>query len=271
MTQHLGKQPATYDSRDFRYADLRGQVQLPTIPPPGGGYGMDFGADGWGMLGNGPDNTVFEGFQGCGDCAWAGPAHETMEACKNAKQTVPSFSGKTVVDQYAQYSGYNPQTGSGDTGSNVRDVLNWRQSKGLLDDSGAAHKIGAYVALEPGNLTQLWEALYLFNVIGIGINFPGSAMDQFNAGQMWSVVAGAKIEGGHYIPVVGHPSTGVWTCITWGKRQPMTTQFLTTYCDEAWAWVDPARYSALTGDTPQGFSPNQISQYLTAVGAEKSS
>ena len=271
MTFQLGKKPATYDSRDFRYADARAGLTLPPAPAPGGGYGMDFGADGWGMLGNGPDNTVFQGFQGCGDCAWAGPAHETMEASKNAGRAVPRFSGKTVVDQYAQYSGYNPQTGANDNGSNVRDVLNWRQTKGLLDDSGTAHTIGSYVALEPGNLAQLWEALWLFNVIGVGINFPESAMDQTNAGQMWSVVPGAKIEGGHYIPVVGHPAADVWTCVTWGQRQTMTTQFLTTYCDEAWAWIDPARYSALTGDTPQGFSAAQVQQYLTAVGQEKSS
>ncbi len=33
----------------------------------------------------------------------------------------------------------------------------------------------------------------------------------------------------------------------------------------------PQRYSALTGDTPQGFSSAQVQQYLTAVGQEKSS
>lgn len=269
MTLQLGKQPASYDSRDLRYADVRTTLSLPPIPPPGGGYGMDFGADGWLMLGNGPDDSVFSGFQGCGDCAWAGPAHEVMESCKNAGRAVPQFSGKTVVDQYAQYSGYDPQTGAGDNGSNVREVLAWRQKTGLLDDSGTAHKIGTYVALEPGNLDQLWEALYLFDVVGIGINFPVSAMDQINAGQIWSVVPGAKIDGGHYIPIVGHPSPGIWTCVTWGQRQPMTTQFLTTYCDEAWAWLDPERYSQATGETPQGFTAEQMQQYMTVVSQQK--
>lgn len=269
MTLMMGKHPATYDSRDLRYADVRAGLQLPPIPPPSGGYGMDFGADGWHMLGNGPDDTVFAGFQGCGDCAWAGPAHEVMESCKNAGRAVPAFSGKTVVDQYSKYSGYDPQSGANDNGSNVRDVLTWRQKTGLLDDSGTPHKIGTYVALEPGNLDQLWEALYLFDVIGIGLQFPVSAMDQLNAGQMWSVVPGAKIEGGHYVPIVGHPTPGVWTCITWGQRQTMTTQFLQTYCDEAWAWLDPERYSQATGNSPQGFSPSQLQQYMTAIAQQK--
>jgi hypothetical protein len=269
MTLHLGKSAPTYDSRDLHYADVREGIELPPVPPPSGGYGMDF--PDWLMLGNGPDDTVFAGFQGCGDCAWAGPAHETMEACKNSGQSIPTFSGKTVVDQYAQYSGYNPQTGANDNGSQVRDVLKWRQNTGLLDDAGTSHKIGAYVALEAGNLNQLWEALWLFECVGIGIQFPNSAMDQFNAGQTWSVVAGAQNEGGHYIPLVGHPTNEIWTCVTWGKRQTMTTQFLSTYNDEAWAYIDPLRYSPASGNTGQGFNNAALQQYLTQVSQAKSS
>ncbi|MGO9957313.1 MAG: hypothetical protein ACLP50_15310 [Solirubrobacteraceae bacterium] len=263
----LGKQPATYDSRDIRYADVRPSgVSLPKVPPPGGGYGTDFSD--WLMLGNGPcdDGSVQSGwaaFQGAGDCAWAGPAHEEMEACKNAGRPVPAFTCLNVLQQYSAYSGYNLQTGAGDNGSNVRDVLTWRQTKGLVDAAGAAHKIGTFVSLEPGNTDQLWEALWLFESVGIGINFPNSAMDQFNAGQMWSVVAGTTIEGGHYIPLVGHPVQNVWTCVTWAKRQTMTAQFLTTYCDEAWAYIDPERYNAVTGDTLQKFTDADLDKYIT--------
>jgi hypothetical protein len=263
----LGKQPATYDSRDIRYADVRPSgVSLPNVPPPGGGYGTDFSD--WLMLGNGPcdDGSVQSGwaaFQGAGDCAWAGPAHEEMEACKNAGRPVPAFTCLNVLQQYSAYSGYNLQTGAGDNGSNVRDVLTWRQTKGLVDAAGAAHKIGTFVSLEPGNTDQLWEALWLFESVGIGINFPNSAMDQFNAGQMWSVVAGTAIEGGHYIPLVGHPVQNVWTCVTWAKRQTMTAQFLTTYCDEAWAYIDPERYNAVTGDTLQKFTDADLDKYIT--------
>ena len=268
MALHLGKKDPTYDSRDLRYAVIRQGITLPKIPPPSGGYGMDF--QNWFMLGNGPDDTVFQGFQGCGDCAWAGPAHETMESCKNSGRSVPTFSGKTVVGQYAQYSGYDPKTGANDNGSNVRDVLSWRQKKGLLDDAGTPHKIGAYVSVEPGNLEHLWEALWLFEAVGVGIQFPGSAMDQFNAGKEWTVVPGAKPEGGHYIPIVGHPNADTWTCVTWGKRQTMTAEFLSKYSDEAWAWIDPERYSQLTGNTQQGFSDASLQQYLTAVAKEQS-
>lgn len=270
MSLELGKKPATYDRRDLRYADVRpDSVTLPNIPKPGGGYGMDFGSSGWLMLGNGPDDTVFSGFEGCGDCAWAGPAHEIMEMTKNAKRTVPTFSGKTVVDQYSAYSGYDPQTGDNDNGSDVREVLQWRQTKGFLDDSGTAYKIGPYVSLEPGNLVQMWEALWLFEAVGMGFNFPASAMDQFNAGQTWSVVAGSQIDGGHYVPIVGHPSNDIWTCVTWGARQTMTPQFIQKYCDEVWAYVSPERFNAVTGQTPQKFTDADLEKYITLVGQGK--
>lgn len=272
MTFLLGKQPATYDSRDIRYGDVRpSTVSLPTPPPPAGGYGLDF--PDWLMVGNGPcdDESIdpsWVAYNGARACAWAGPAHETMEACRNAGRPVPPFTCLNVLEQYAAYSGYDLRTGANDSGSNVRDVLKWRQTTGLVDSNGGVHKIGTYIALEPGNTQQLWEALWLFEAVGIGINLPTSAMDQFNEGRMWSVVAGVENQGGHYVPLVGHPVQDVWTCITWGKRQTMTATFLTTYCDEAWAYIDPERYSAVTGDAPQSFTDADLEKYITVLSEQ---
>jgi hypothetical protein len=276
MTLHLGKLPATYDSRDLRYSDLR--AALPAIPTPRGGYGTDFPY--WGMAGNGPadpdDHSLPVNWTsaagGAGDCTIAGPAHETMEACHNAGRVVPTFSAKTCLEQYALLTqqangtGYDPVSGSGDTGLDPRAVLEYRRKTGLLDDSGNVHKIGVYVAVEPQNLTDLWEALYLFEAVGIGINFPNSAMDQFKAGKPWSVVPGASIEGGHYIPLVGHPSAGTWTCVTWGKRQTITPSFLTTYCEEAFAYISADRYSQVTGKTLEGWRDADLEKFITLVG-----
>ena len=270
----LGRRPATYDKRDLHYADIR-PLALPSIPKPGGGYGMDFGLRGWLMLGNGPcdDGTITSGYaaQGAGDCAWAGPGHEEMESAYNARRPIPKFTCVNILNQYARYlglSGAKELDSNNDQGSNVRDVLNWRQQKGLLDVYGKAYKIGTYVSLEPGNTQQLWEALWLFENVGIGVNFPGSAMDQTNAGQTWSVVPGATIEGGHYVPLVGHSTATSWTCVTWGQRQLMTQQWLTTYCEEAWAYIDPERYNRLTGKTLQGWKDADLELYIHQVAAE---
>jgi hypothetical protein len=266
MTFHLGKQAATYDKRDALYADFRRSLaaagKLPKVPTVFG-HGNDF-AD-WLMLGNGPDPTVAPGFEGCGDCAWAGPAHETMELCQNAKRPAPRFDGKTVVDQYSEYSGYDPETGANDTGSNVREVLQWRATKGLKDADGTVHKIGPYVALEPKNLEHLLEAAYLFECVGIGIEVPESAQQQFAEGKPWSVVPGAQIEGGHYIPVVGRPNSMDVAFITWAQRTLMTDQFYATFNDEAWAYISPEQFKAVTGRDYEGYDEAQLEEYLHLV------
>ncbi len=51
-------------------------------------------------------------------------------------------------------------------------------------------------------------------------------MDQLNAGQVWPVVPGTQIEGGQYVPLVGHAIPGIWTCVTRGHT--MAAQFPTT-------------------------------------------
>lgn len=279
MPLKTGKKPATYSSRDLKFSDIPASAlttTLPHIPNPGGGYGTDLPY--WGMAGNGPvdsnDNSLPPSWsaaaQGAGDCTCAGPDHETMESAFNARRPAPVFNAKTAIGTYIVITGiegaaYDPVSGANDNGCDVRDVLNYRQKTGIADANGNLYKIGAYVSVEPGNLLALWQALYLFEAVGIGINFPNSAMDQTNAGQMWSVVPGATIEGGHYIPLVGHPTNNVWTCITWGKRQTMTPQFISQYCDEAWAYLDAERYNAVTGETLQNFRDADLERYLSLV------
>jgi hypothetical protein len=277
-TFKTGKRPATYSSKDIRFSDVRPSIlnnagvaeTLPSLKSFGGGYGTDFSD--WLMLGNGPcdDGSITSGYaeEGAGDCAWAGPAHEIMESAKNSSRTVPPFTCLNILNQYAEYLGLADAaalTASNDQGSDVRDVLTWRQQKGLLDTEGNVYKIGAFVSLELGNFQNLYEALYLFENVGIGINFPESAMDQFNAGQEWTVVNGAQIEGGHYIPLVGHPSSSVWTVVTWAQRQTVSQAFLAKYVDEAWAYIDAERYNQVTGKTLQNFTDADLEEYLTLL------
>lgn len=90
-------------------------------------------------------------------------------------------------------------------------------------------------------------------------------MDQFNANQMWGVVNGAQIEGGHYVPILGHPEPHVWTAVTWGKRQTITPNFLNTYMDEAWAYITAERYNAVTGESPQGYKDADLEKFIAQL------
>jgi hypothetical protein len=105
------------------------------------------------------------------------------------------------------------------------------------------------------------EALYLFQAVGIGIEFPESAMQQFNSGEPWDVVSGAKVEGGHYIPLVAKRDN--LEVVTWGALQQMTPAFYEKYCDEAWAYISEENLKA--GKSPEGFNLEQLQADLSGL------
>jgi len=250
----LGKLPATTDRRDLLFARYVQPAELPT-PPPQFGHETLFGPHSWGMLGN----------DEWGDCAWAGPAHETMLLTKEGGH-LAQFTTSGVLRDYAAGTGFDPKAGPPgenptDQGSDVRSVLGYRRSKGIVDAHGKRHKIGAYVRLDQTNLNEVYQALYLFQVIGIGIRFPQTAMQQFNDGEPWDVVPRAKVEGGHYVCLVARRQN--LDVITWGALQQMTERFFRKYCDEAWAYISVENLRS--GIDPEGFKLTQLKADLAAL------
>lgn len=252
MTLKLGKNAATEDARDWRLsAVVDVEAVLPAIPKT---FGHESGII-FGMNGNGPDDSVAPGFGGAGDCVLAGADHETQIWQHAAKKPhADLFNGLTAIKDYSAVTGYVIGDDATDQGTNVRDALKYRQKTGIRDTKGGRHKIVAYLALDPGDMNHLLSAMYLFGAVGIGIKFPGSAMDQFNKGKEWTVVKGSSIEGGHYIPLVAKRSAPSLTCVTWAKTQLMSTAFYETYCDEAWALLSQEAIDAATAKSPEGFS-----------------
>lgn len=274
MTLYTGKKDFIHDNRDLRWSDIRPSgITIPTVPKPHGGFGMDF--TDWLMLGNGPDDTVFPGFQGCGDCTLADAGHSEMEMGKNAGRAVPQFSGLTIVNQYsllvAQTQGgqpYDPQTGANDTGLLIRDVLKYRQGTGLADNQGNRYKIGPYVLLEPGNLRELWEVLWFTEHVTIGVQLQQIQEDEFLAGQRLTYDPSSPTVGGHDELIVGHPVDGVWTGAMWGSRYTMTPDVITETCDEAWGYFDPEDISRVTGKNYEGYNAEQLQEYLTLIAQQ---
>ncbi len=250
----LGKQPATDDTRDLLFTKYVDATQIPPAPAEFGHETL-FPPKGWGMLGN----------DEWGDCAWAGPAHETMLLSTEGAHPA-TFTTANVLSDYAAGTGFNPSAGPPgsnptDQGSNVRDVLQYRRKTGIIDEGKKRHKIGAFVKLEPKNLNQIYQALYLFQAVGIGLEFPRSAMEQFNEGKPWSVVEGAQIEGGHYVCCVAkHQDIDI---VTWGALQQMTVPFFEKYCDEAWAYISTEDLQK--GKDPDGFKLSQLKEDLAKL------
>jgi hypothetical protein len=86
-------------------------------------------------------------------------------------------------------------------------------------------------------------------------------MDQFNHGQPWDVVPGAKIEGGHYIPLVAKREN--LEVVTWGALQQMTDAFYQEYCDEAWAYISVEDLKE--NKSPEGFDLEELQADLAAI------
>lgn len=256
-TARLGKQAATPKPTDLkftRYVDTT-QVELPRR------YGFDHAVSDWGMLGN----------DQYGDCVLAGACHEHMLlTARGSSYDKPApFTSKEALAAYTAITGFDPNDSSTDQGTNVHDAMSYRRKTGITDEAGQAHTILAYLSLDTGDLQQVWQALYLFECVGIGIRFPRSAMDQFNARQPWSVVKGSPIEGGHYVPLVSRQGDdsahkGQMRCVTWGQLQALTDDFYRENCDEAWAFVTEDAIER-TGASARGFDLATLQADLAAL------
>jgi hypothetical protein len=248
----LGKKPAAPRPTDFKFAEFAESIQLPSVPSRFG-HGTAY-AD-WKMLGN--DHY--------GNCVWAGAAHEHMLLNKVVHQADVAFDDGAVLGDYAAATGFDPNDPSTDNGTDVHEALSYRRQTGIADTGGARHLIGAYVSLDPKNWEHLEQAAYIFGAVGIGFEFPASAMDQFNAGEPWDYVAGSKIEGGHYVPVVGSlDAANQASAITWGKRQVFTRDFYEHYNDEAWVYITPEELRS-DGTGLHGFDMEKLNAYLATL------
>lgn len=251
MTYKLGKKPARAGAVTFALARYADAAALPPLPATFGHDGL-IGRTGWRMLGN----------DRYGDCVWAGAAHETMMLAREAGNTV-TFTDADVLGDYAAATGFDPNKPQTDQGTDLAAAADYRRKTGVRDATGKRHVIAAYLALEPGNLTHLYAAAYLFGAVGIGLDLPQSAFDQTDRGQPWDVVAQSPNAGGHYVPLVGRGADGLHV-VTWGALQAMSEAFLKSYCDEAIAFV--SRECLVAQKSPEGFDYAALLRDLAALG-----
>jgi hypothetical protein len=251
----LGKLPATPDPRDYDGHFLLERAVAPGFSVPAR-FGHGTLLKEWGMLGN----------DSVGDCVFAGAAHETMLLSRIGSGPKAFFGPSAVLRDYSAVTGYDPRDPSSDQGTDVREALKYRVKTGILSDKPerTRHKIAAYARLSPGQWDELMKAVYLFGFVGIGVEFPQSAMEQFNDSEPWDVVPGSPIEGGHYIPVVGRSSSDVAGVLTWGKRISMTRRFYETYCDEAWVMLSSEDLKK-SGRNERGLDYDTLYQALAAI------
>ncbi|MBO0878932.1 MAG: hypothetical protein J2P17_00800 [Mycobacterium sp.] len=248
-TLKLGRKPSAEAPRLklSDYVDV--QAVLPKIPPV---FGHQSTVSQWGMYGN----------DQYGDCVWAGAGHEHLLWNAANNRTI-AFTDDNILSAYSAVTGFNPDDPSTDQGTDMLTAAKYRQQTGLTDAAGNMHKIGAYLALKPGDINELAAASYLFGAVGIGIVVTDRAMEQFQNGQPWKPVWCAHVEGGHYVPVVGRNADGNFVAVTWGALQELTPKYYVKQSDEVIAYVSQ---DYLTADkSPEGFDQAALVADLGAI------
>lgn len=253
ITFKLGKTKARKDAVKLKFGDYLTK-QLPKAPQMAGHSDL-ITPLAWGMLGN---DTA-------GDCVWAGAAHETMLWNEEAKHGV-AFTPTLVLSDYTAVTGYNPADPNTDQGTDMQVAAKYRQDTGIVDINGQRHKVGAYLEIDKGNKEEIMQAIWLFGAVGIGIQFPDSAMTQFNKTEDWTVVKGAKIDGGHYIPGVTYDKDFVYV-VTWGKRIRASWAFIKKYMDEGIVYLSAEMLSG-AGESLEGFNIAQLQADLAEIKAK---
>lgn len=252
MELKLGKAPATPEKVRLKLGDY-----VTNVPSPPVNFGHQSAVTvPWGMLGN----------DVAGDCVFAGAAHEHM--LWSAEGGKPAtFTQANVFAAYSAVTGFNPNLpdpNPTDNGANVTDALAWRKATGFTDANGNVHQIEAYAKTDP-NSDAIAQAAWLFSAVGIGVQVPRSAINQFKAGEPWDVSWWpSRIIGGHYVPLLARQD-GMFFVVTWGKLHPVTPRFIDKYCDEAYAIFDSEFF--VSNKSPEGFDAATLQSDMIAMTA----
>ena len=174
----------------------------------------------WGMLGN----------DKYGDCTFAGIVHARM-ANANVLEISEQFPDDTEVEQaYLNY------TNGKDVGAVEADLLNYWKNNDIF-----GKKLSAFAPTDHADQDELRSVIASYGLVYVGVQMPGVAQQQFINNQPWALThtpADNQIEGGHCVVIVGYDKDYA-QCITWGKVQQVTWEWLSSYMQESWAIITP--------------------------------
>jgi len=193
----------------------------------------------YGMLGN----------DRLGDCVEAEVLHRTQSSAYSGRGLSVVPTDQDAIRLYEAVAGYNPADPNSDQGTDMQAMQAYWRKTGVL-----GYKSLAYAELSSvQSLDLVRAAIDLFGGLSVGLNFPASAMTQFNDGEGWSIVPDdGGIEGGHAVFVGGYDQdAGTFDLVTWARVITMTEAFWLKYVEEAWCPILPEWLNA-QGKSPEG-------------------
>jgi hypothetical protein len=196
-----------------------------------------------------------------GDCTCAGIGHSVQAWTAYAKGLV-TLPNSAVLNLYERM-GYVPGDASTDNGAVEQDVLAEVHKNGI-----GGHKILAYAQVDHKDPDEMKTALNLFGTVYLGAQMPQSAMDQTNAGQPWSAVAGSPIEGGHcFVAQRWDTSAAPMEVVTWGQLQRVTMDWWMANGLEAWVVISQDWLNA-AGKTVTGLDLVQLGGDFSVISGQ---
>lgn len=245
----LGKLPKKIDPRVPPLAKYL-STSLPPAPPV---CDWTRGVENFGMLAN----------DRLGDCTCAAIGHLFQILGLNAS-TEPVITDDEVIELYERACNYNPQDPNSDAGGIEVDVLNY-----VLKNGFAGHKIDGFTTIDPGNRTNIKDAIWLLGLVYIGLELPTSCESQ----DFWEIPSqgttgdGAPGSlGGHAVIVVAYNAKGL-CCVTWGGLKWMSWEFFGAYCSEAYS-VLSKEWIRASGQAPSGFDYETLARDMAALGPD---
>lgn len=197
------------------------------------------------------------------DCTAAAAAHQ-REAWTQYGQLAAAVTNATdVLRFYELCSGYRPGNPRTDRGAVMQDCLNVWRKIGLAGD-----KILAFLQVDNTNLAEVKAGLYALGGVYTGVNFPRSAMTQFNNRQPWDYDPSADntIEGGHCVHLGAMNAQGFMTVTTWGRTQLVTPTWWERFVEEAWCAASESWIRG--GSSPGGLDVAKLNTLFASMTGE---
>ncbi len=251
MDYRLGKLPARPDAIKHKFGSFfhHNELPVPTLV-----FGRPDLIKDWGMLANDRHSC----------CVFSGAPHETMLWRAWSGAPIPEFTDENVLSDYSAVTGYDPSDPSTDRGADMQRAASYRKKVGIIDAAGKRHQVAAYVSLKAGDVDELALAAFMFGAVGLGVEMPSNAMDQFEQGEPWNPVAHARVEGGHYIPCIGRNHAGNFLIVSWGRLHAATPAFISKYMDEGIVYLSDEIMRS-SGLSPRGFDRAGLVSALSSV------
>ena len=202
-----------------------------------------------------------------GDCVIAGGYHITGVETGNAGKLFHATNAQIIKD-YGAIGGYVPGDPSTDNGCDEVTAMNYWQSHGLADGT----KILGWLAVDPNNLTEVMQAMYLFENLMFGIELPDAWVSPFprGSGFTWDVAGAADPNNGHCVVGVGYTTSGV-SIDTWGMIGTMTWKAVQTYCNsqnggQLFVMITPDQLTSGQTKAPNGVAWTDLISDFDALG-----